>query len=159
MTIRKIFVVLIGFCLILPLAARAEEISCFKLNYYENTCRYDHYTAGYEDAVTMSIMCRGAVKNNTTVTTACSSTAGSSLGATADILFRSSTVANNKYCWCKMIRSVVSKWVFAIDMGSGADCNTSCYGQCLTALATTSFSTGEDPTKLRSAMFTNIVTD
>lgn len=63
----------------------------------------------------------------------CSATAGtaSQMGKTATSLNMASTAADNKYCWCRMISPVVSRWVFRWPMQSADDCSENCAGYCV----------------------------
>ena len=57
----------------------------------------------------------------------CSSKSGSSIGQTATELATSSTSGANKYCWCKMISPVVSKWVYTYSFANSSDsCPAAC---------------------------------
>ena len=60
----------------------------------------------------------------------CCSTEGASQYATATELDRSSTVNDNKYCWCKMTSPAVSRWVFSDSYGSLASCAVNCASVC-----------------------------
>ena len=60
----------------------------------------------------------------------CSSTEGASRHATATELDTSSTIANNKYCWCKMTSPAVSRWVFYGSTASAGVCARRCAYVC-----------------------------
>ena len=60
----------------------------------------------------------------------CSSTSGSSTGQTATELDTSSTIANNKYCWCKMTSPAVSRWVFPNVQAEADYCAQNCAFHC-----------------------------
>ena len=60
----------------------------------------------------------------------CSSTNGRSDYTTATELDTSSTSANNKHCWCKMITPAVSRWVFLSSSMSAVDCARQCAHYC-----------------------------
>ena len=75
----------------------------------------------------------------------CGSQSGGSQGATSTTVTISSTVDNNKYCWCKMVSPAVSRWVFHGAVTSAGYCANRCAHSCaLYAQANASF---------RSAMF------
>lgn len=63
----------------------------------------------------------------------CSATTGttSQMGKTATSLNMSSTAADNKYCWCRMISPAVSRWVFRWPMQSADDCSKECAKLCV----------------------------
>ena len=62
----------------------------------------------------------------------CSNTAGTTPNATTTELEISSTVDDNKYCWCKMTTPAVSRWVFNNSTYmSASDCAQTCAYYCL----------------------------
>ena len=71
----------------------------------------------------------------------CGSQSGGSQGATSTTVTISSTVDNNKYCWCKMVSPAVSSWVFASDL-PGSSCYNVCPYQCAYAINDASFRSG-----------------
>ena len=62
----------------------------------------------------------------------CSSTKGG-MAATATELDISSTVDENKYCWCKMTSPAVSRWVSAGGGSSASGCAQVCASSCAMA--------------------------
>lgn len=78
----------------------------------------------------------------------CGSQNGGSTGATTGAVTTSSTIDNNKYCWCKMVSPAVSSWVFYGDRESASNCARLCARICASyAAANASF---------RSALFSNL---
>ena len=71
----------------------------------------------------------------------CGSQSGGSQGATSTTVTISSTVDNNKYCWCKMVSPAVSSWVFASDL-PGSSCYNGCPYHCAYAINDASFRSG-----------------
>ena len=69
----------------------------------------------------------------------CSSTDGGSTGATATELDLSETSDNNKYCWCKMTKPAVSRWVFDSMYTSAGICAQRCAMYCAVNVGTNSF--------------------
>lgn len=69
----------------------------------------------------------------------CSSTDGGSTGATATELDLSETSDNNKYCWCKMTKPAVSRWVFDSVYASAGICAQRCTFYCATNVGSKSF--------------------
>lgn len=59
----------------------------------------------------------------------CASTSGS-VGSTATSLTISTTLANNLYCWCRIIRPTVSAWSFGATYSATTTCDTSCAAKC-----------------------------
>ena len=78
----------------------------------------------------------------------CSSTRGSSTGQTATELDTSSTIDNNKYCWCKMTSPAVSRWVFRLPFTSAGFCARLCALNCAISV--------RDFAAFRSALFGNL---
>ena len=60
----------------------------------------------------------------------CGSQDGGSIGATTESVTISSTIDDNKHCWCKMVSPAVSSWVFSLTSTSADFCATSCAGHC-----------------------------
>ncbi len=60
----------------------------------------------------------------------CGSQSGGSQGATSTTVTISSTVDNNKYCWCRMISPAVSQWVFYSEYESHRVCASDCAQYC-----------------------------
>lgn len=60
---------------------------------------------------------------------ACSSTAGSTVGQRASALTISSVADSNKYCWCKMVSPAVSSWVYP-DICTDSLCTTPSGASC-----------------------------
>ena len=54
--------------------------------------------------------------------------------AMATELDTSSTIANNKYCWCKITRPAVSRWASIGSYTSAGDCAQACAYQCAEAI-------------------------
>lgn len=69
---------------------------------------------------------------------ACSQDTGNrTTGSTAlDTLTYSSS--GNKWCWCRMVKPAVSKWVLGSEYLTPDDCNRDCSGLCAYALGSTS---------------------
>lgn len=62
----------------------------------------------------------------------CSSSTGS-ISSTASALTISSTIADNKYCWCRILSPADSWWAYATAYAS----DTTCYSGCAAACAST----------------------
>ena len=60
----------------------------------------------------------------------CSSTEGASEYATATELDTSSTIDDNRYCWCKMTSPAVSRWVFNRSYETAGSCAWYCANYC-----------------------------
>ena len=61
----------------------------------------------------------------------CGSQDGGSAIATTDAVTTSSTIDNNKYCWCKMVSPAVSRWVLQYRSHTSAgDCARTCANSC-----------------------------
>lgn len=69
-------------------------------------------------------------------------------GGTSDTLSTSSTVNDNRHCWCKMTSPAVSKWVYMSLMSGYSDCATNCSYMCANQLKSDS--------TFRAAMFGNM---
>ncbi len=78
----------------------------------------------------------------------CGSQNGGSTGATTGAVTTSSTIDNNKYCWCKMVSPAVSRWVFYGDRESASNCVSICARICA------SYAAGN--ASFRSALFSNL---
>ncbi len=81
----------------------------------------------------------------------CAATAGTTTN-TSDELSLSSTLDDNKYCWCKLLVPLVSSWV-ALGQGGRtySECAMNCAGGCSTNLNINS--------GLKNALLRNIVAD
>ena len=60
----------------------------------------------------------------------CGSQNGGSIGATTESVTISSTIDDNKYCWCKMVSPAVSSWVFNYSDSSAGYCVNGCARNC-----------------------------
>ena len=54
----------------------------------------------------------------------------SRLGETSWTVTASTNVADNKYCWCKMISPAVSNWVLTDILDDGDECHYNCAHKC-----------------------------
>lgn len=59
----------------------------------------------------------------------CASSSGS-VGSITTSLTISTTLANNSYCWCRIIRPTVSAWAFGATYSATTTCDTSCAAKC-----------------------------
>ena len=78
----------------------------------------------------------------------CGSQNGGSIGATTESVTISSTIDDNKYCWCKMVSPAVSSWVFVISSTSAGRCASYCAYNCA--------SNARYPSAFRSALFSGL---
>ena len=60
----------------------------------------------------------------------CGSQNGGSTGERFGSVRVSSTLDNNRHCWCKMVSPAVSSWVFLYTRTSAGDCALNCAGSC-----------------------------
>ena len=77
----------------------------------------------------------------------CSSTSGSSVGQKATSL-EISGGTDDKYCWCKMVSTAVSSWVFFNGYGSASNCAYVCASACASPAANNA--------AFRSALFSGL---
>lgn len=82
----------------------------------------------------------------------CAATAGTFANTTSDELSFSSTLDDNKYCWCRLLVPLVSSWV-AIGQGGRtySECAMACASICSSNLHTTS--------SLKNVLLRNIIAD
>lgn len=63
------------------------------------------------------------------------------IGSTAEnVTYHSTTVANDRYCWCMAVTPFTSKWVYSYDFGAGngENCHWDCARQCYIAMSASS---------------------
>ena len=82
----------------------------------------------------------------------CAATAGTFANTTSDELSFSSTLDDNKYCWCRLLVPLVSSWV-ALGQGGRTytECAMSCASGCAIQLRTNS--------SFKNALLRNIIAD
>ena len=92
--------------------------------------------SGAENQSNWSASCNGAQIQGVAF---CGSQKGESAGAKLTAVPISSTVSDNKHCWCKMVSPVVSPWVFGVQWFTTAgNCATGCADNCVYALTESS---------------------
>lgn len=81
----------------------------------------------------------------------CAATAGT-IANTSDELSFSSTIEDNKYCWCRLVVPLVSSWV---TIGQGGRT----YSECAMACASACANLLRENSSLRNALLRNIIAD
>ncbi len=82
----------------------------------------------------------------------CAATAGIKANTTSDELSFSSTLDDNKYCWCRLLVPLVSSWVA---LGQGGRTYTECASACASGCASNlNINSG-----LKNALLRNIIAD
>ena len=128
-----------GLICVATIPSAVAVTKCVKLSSSSTCSNY----AG--DGSNWSITCDGVPVSGVIF---CGSQDGGSRGATSTAVAISSTIEDNKYCWCKMTSPAVSQWVFANELTSASQCKTLCVLNC--AYGT------QSQASMRSAMFSNL---
>lgn len=122
--------------------------TCVKLSPTSGTCSEVSVTAKYIDA---TVNCNGT---QVTLVSQCSSSTGTADVSTAnDIVINSSTPANNKYCWCRIVSPVTSKWVYRYAYSSNSGCAYSCSRGCANAFLYAM----DNDVQFRTSMYNNLI--
>lgn len=107
-----------------------DVVKCVK-NTSPSTCSGVSYTSYYNE---FKATCYG---NSVVGIATCSQDTGTSTGSTAiDSLTYSAS--GNKWCWCRMVKPAISKWVFGSEFTDADACNKNCAWLCATSLSNTS---------------------
>ena len=100
------------------------------------TVTFDYTTAGVNSATT----------SNVAGVSSCNEIPGTVNSAAGYISASSSDTG--KYCWCEMVKPLVSEWVFAYEYADDSTCASSCTAKCANVVETVS--------AFRTAMYGNI---
>jgi hypothetical protein len=128
--------ILVSLLIAFATATSYAATKCIALN-SQTSCRnnYSGAAGNYNAEPAQSdwgSSCTGANGASITVhgIALCGADTGVSSGATVDSVRMSGTVADNKYCYRKMVQPVVSRWVFAKTHHSDGDCAWWCQNTC-----------------------------
>lgn len=142
---NKIYITCIA--LLVPFSNAHALSQCVKLSPTSGTCSEVSVTAKYINA---TVNCSGT---QISLVSQCSSSTGTADVTTADdIVINSTTPANNKYCWCRIVSPATSKWVYRYAYSSNTSCAYSCSRGCANAFL---YSMDND-VQFRTAMYNNL---
>ncbi len=119
-------------CLILSPAIAVTQ--CVPSMYNMTKCNIgtgnnnNSWSASCSDGGSLSIFLYGSAN--------CSSDSSSRGYGYKDMLTISSTLTNNKYCWCKLDRPYPTRWLYLYDASTGEICAKNCSEKCATTLQT-----------------------
>ncbi|MBQ8255805.1 MAG: hypothetical protein IJY99_02460 [Alphaproteobacteria bacterium] len=121
---------------------------CVKLSPTSGTCT--SVSSEYRD-VDAIVNCSGT---QVTIVSTCAMTTGTAdVTALDDIVISSAAPANNKYCWCKIVSPVTSKWVYRYMYSTNINCAYSCVRGCANAFL---YAESQDVT-FRTTAYSNLV--
>lgn len=142
---NKIYITCIA--LLVPFSNAHALFQCVKLSPTSGTCSEVAVNAKNIDA---TVNCSGT---QIVLTSLCGSSTGTAdVTTNADVTIDSSTPANNKHCWCKMISPATTKWVYRYAYPS----NTSCAYYCSRGCANAFLYSMDNDVQFRTAMYNNL---
>lgn len=124
------------FCLFVGVNANATVCFDTAISCSSTSTSVDKYSIDF------TVMCGSANSGTSTVSGVAICSNQSSPGTWPSEFVSNSTggtSAGNKYCYCRVIRPVVTTWYLAYTGANSLDCADSCTNKCVSAMSSTSF--------------------